>query len=242
MPVFGTPMPKDVIAKVAANDASLTKVDLSGNATFQMKANEYCTSLARALEQNTYVKELKLDRCNITDVDAIALSGFLSTNSSLEVLSLEGNKIGSDGSVALAMNLKPNETLTDLLLLGQENTKWGETCLEGWLETLENNTTILNIKWRLESRKSFAINKFLTRNKEILRRKKEGRDFSTLLPTAARVSPGEGEDGDAAAPASVPNEEAAAAAPAAATEPPAAVDEPEPSDDVPAAEPPAVAA
>lgn len=188
-PHFGALMPKAVIERIAANDSGVTKVDLSNNATFQMKTLEYCTSLATAMTGNTYVKEIVLAKCNITDQDVKALSPMLCSNKGLEKLSLEGNKIGSDGVIALAEALLENETLTDLTLLGQEK-GIGEPCLEAWMKTLEENTHLLNISWRLESRKSFRLNQFLTRNKEIARRRRDGREFESLLPGARRPSQG----------------------------------------------------
>ena len=44
----------------------------------------------------------------------------------------------------------------------------------------------MQIVWRLESRKSFAINKMVTRNNEIERRIKSGMDYDDVLPTYSR--------------------------------------------------------
>eukprot|EP00929_Paragymnodinium_shiwhaense_P014474 TRINITY_DN122381_c0_g1_i1.p1 TRINITY_DN122381_c0_g1~~TRINITY_DN122381_c0_g1_i1.p1 ORF type:complete len:394 (+),score=131.57 TRINITY_DN122381_c0_g1_i1:79-1260(+) len=236
MPTFGAVMPKDIIAKVAANDSSVTKIDLTGNASFQMKSGEYCDSLAQAMAKNTHVTEMVLTKCAITDADAVLLSKMLSANRSLTTLNLEGNKIGSDGAIAIAEELKTNETLTDLLLLGQDKQAFGEKCLEAWLVTLETNVTIQNIKWRLDSRKSFALNSFLTRNKDIARRKRDGREYTSLLPGSKA--------GGAEAPVKETLPEAKAggyeATPAPAAEAPPKVEEkaPEPEPAAKALEPP----
>lgn len=183
---FGAIIPREVIAKVERNDPALTKVDLCNNATFQMKTLEYCTSLAAAMAGNTHVKEIILKDCCITDQDVRVLSTMLTTNGTLELLNLEGNKIGSDGAICLADALASNGSLRDLFLLGQEKKAFGETCLEAWLKCLQDNIAIQSIKWRLDSRKSFALNQFLTRNKEIARRKRDNRDFADLLPQSLR--------------------------------------------------------
>ena len=47
---------------------------------------------------------------------------------------------------------------------------------------VQENTTLRNIVWRLESRQSFKINRNLTRNKDIYRRLQEGRSISDLDP------------------------------------------------------------
>ena len=44
----------------------------------------------------------------------------------------------------------------------------------------------MQIVWRLESRKSFAINKMVTRNNEIERRIKSGMDYDDVLPTSLK--------------------------------------------------------
>eukprot|EP00927_Polykrikos_kofoidii_P017119 TRINITY_DN1776_c0_g1_i9.p1 TRINITY_DN1776_c0_g1~~TRINITY_DN1776_c0_g1_i9.p1 ORF type:complete len:253 (+),score=57.33 TRINITY_DN1776_c0_g1_i9:82-759(+) len=215
-------MPKDVIASVASNDSSITKVDLSANATFQMKPVEYCESLAEALANNKFVTEVALDRCNIPDPGVQALSNMLTTNQTIVSLSLDGNKIGSDGAVSLANALVKNETLTDLILTGQDKQAFGETCLEAWLECLQDNITMQNIKWRLNSRKATALNTYLTRNKEIVRRKKDNKEFETLLPTSRRRSSSTAAESPAvaAAPsAEAPPTEAPPEAPPAAVEP-----------------------
>jgi hypothetical protein len=43
----------------------------------------------------------------------------------------------------------------------------GDGCLDAFLSMFETNITLLKITWRLESRKSFALNKLITRNNEI---------------------------------------------------------------------------
>lgn len=68
--------------------------------------------------------------------------------------------------------------------LVQEN---DETC--DW-PLLQSNITLLKITWRLESRKSFALNKLITRNNEIDRRKKNHMQYEDLLPTALKTPGG----------------------------------------------------
>ena len=51
-----------------------------------------------------------------------------------------------------------------------------------------DNTTPTQITWRLESRKSFALSKLLTRNNEIDRRKKNTMPYIDILPTHFKAS------------------------------------------------------
>ena len=55
-------------------------------------------------------------------------------------------------------------------------------------EMLNTNTTLTKITWRLQSRQSSALSKLLTRNSEIERRLKAGRDISDLLNGGDRAS------------------------------------------------------
>ena len=55
-------------------------------------------------------------------------------------------------------------------------------------EMFNTNTTLTKIIWRLESRQSFALNKLITRNGEIERRLKAGRDVSDIMPGATPVA------------------------------------------------------
>jgi hypothetical protein len=54
--------------------------------------------------------------------------------------------------------------------------------------TVHSHKPYAQINWRLESRKSFALNKMVTRNNEIDRRKKNGIAYDDLIPTGLRVS------------------------------------------------------
>ena len=104
----------------------------------------------------------------------------LLTNSTLTTLNLEGNKIDSDGCKVIAEGVKGNATLSTLILLGNGN--FGEGCMDAWLAALNDNVTIVNLKWRLDSRKSFKLNKDITRNNSIVRWKEAGKDWESLLP------------------------------------------------------------
>lgn len=104
----------------------------------------------------------------------------LLTNKSLVSLNLEGNKIDSDGSSVIAAGVQGNSTLTTLILLG--NGTFGEGCMDAWLAAFHENITLVNLKWRLDSRKSFALNKSITRNNSIVRWKNDGKDWESLLP------------------------------------------------------------
>lgn len=98
-------------------------------------------------------------------------------NKTLAVLRLEGNRITSEGAIAIAQGLANNKTLRELYLSNQTQKTFGDQCLTEYAHLLEVNLTLLKIAWRLDSRKGFALSKMLTRNNEINRRLKTGKEF-----------------------------------------------------------------
>lgn len=182
------PSTTELIQKVADNDPSLTTIDISNNAAFQIKAEEYTTQLSNALKKNKYVKELRLENCGLGDREGILLGEALAENTSLVLLDLCKNKINNEGGSALARGLTHNKSLVTLDLMSMAKTRWGDQCLECFISMFEHNITLLKINWRLESRKSFALNKMLTRNNEIERRKKSGMPYQDCLPTSLKTA------------------------------------------------------
>jgi len=101
----------------------------------------------------------------------------------------EGNRISSTGVVALVKGLAENKALLQLNLLSQSKGAFGDACLTDVINMFEKNVTIRKITWRLDSRKSFAINKLIVRNNDIHRRVSSGRDVSELLPGSVNSVP-----------------------------------------------------
>jgi len=177
---FGAPSPKQFIEKLAANDAATTAVDLSNNALFKMKAYEYTGQLVAALKKNTHCTSLILKSNEIGNAECTYLKELLLTNTSLTTLDLEGNKIDSEGAKLIAEGIQKNKTLTTLILLS--NGTFGEGCMDSWLAAFNDNVTLTTLKWRLDSRKSFKLNKDITRNNSIVKWRADGKDWETLLP------------------------------------------------------------
>ena len=92
--------------------------------------------------------------------------------------------------MALARALPSNKTLRTINLMHQKaGSKYGDACLDEFIQALDRNVTLLKITWRLDSRKSFSLTKLLNRNNEINRRLKSGRDTTELLPQTLRGNP-----------------------------------------------------
>lgn len=184
MPRFGAISPKQIVEQASKDDPSLTSINLSSNALFKMKTFEYCQALAEALAANTHVTDLTLNENEITDADCQWIKELLAKNKSIVTLSLEKNKISSEGCALIAEGLVANTTLVALSLLN--NGPFGEGCMDAWLKTFHDNVTLFDLKWRLNSRSSFALNSAITRNRSINRLRKEEKDWQHLLPDHLR--------------------------------------------------------
>merc|ERR1712151_491363 len=114
-------------------------------------------------------------------------------------LILEKNKIGSTGAIALADALAFNKGLLTLNLMQQSVQNFGEETLERYITMFNDNITLTKIQWRLQSRKSFMLNKLQTRNVEIKKRKDKGEDYNSYLPDHMKSAGGGGYAADAAA-------------------------------------------
>lgn len=147
--------------------------------SYQMKHKDYTLALAAALTTNTHLVELVITECDLDSQDAIQIANALRKNRTLRYLDMSKNKISNEGSQELAEALKENPTLVEISLIGQPH-PFGENCLESWLSLFEFNISLRKIIWRLDSRKSFPINKFLVRNNSIKKFVDEGRDTTEL--------------------------------------------------------------
>ena len=112
------------------------------------------------------MKELRLEGCGLGDREAAVLAEGIAANTSITKLDLQKNRINNDGGSALAKGIASNTSLVEINLMNQPS-RWGDGCLDAFLAMFETNITLLKINWRLESRKSFALNKMITRNNEI---------------------------------------------------------------------------
>merc|ERR1719422_79465 len=82
----------------------------------------------------------------------------------------------------IADALVVNKGLRTLNLMQQTTKNFGEDTLDHFIVMFNDNITLTKIVWRLESRKSFMLNKLQTRNVEIKKRQGKGEDFTSFLP------------------------------------------------------------
>lgn len=189
MPVcFGQPTVATIIKQL--DKTPQAKVDLTNNASVQMKPAESMATLVEALRNNSSVKTLVLKQCGLNDGAAAELGSLLAQNQVIEELDLEHNNISSSGAIAIANGLIKNHGIRQLNMLHQHGGCFGEVTLEKFMEMLGTNITLTKILWRLESRKSFALTKMISRNVEIWRRIAAQRaDYVDILPDHLRADP-----------------------------------------------------
>ena len=77
------------INRIKQNDPDLTIGDLRGHSIVYTSM----IALASALQQNTTLQQLRLSVCNIDDASADLLATTLKTNTSLEQIFLDGNRL-----------------------------------------------------------------------------------------------------------------------------------------------------
>jgi len=186
---FGQPTVATIIKQLDKSPPS-DKLDLTNNARVQMKPAESMATLVEALRENNSVKTLVLRQCGLNDAAASEIGGLLEKNQVIEELDLEHNNISSSGAIAIANGLIKNHGIRQLNMLHQHGGCFGEVTLERFMEMLGKNITLTKIMWRLESRKSFALTKAISRNVEIWRRVGLGRgDYVDMLPDDLRADP-----------------------------------------------------
>ncbi len=130
--------------------------------------------------------EVHLKRCALSTFDMSFVSKMLQKNSTIKVLDLENNKIDNNGAIVLADGLRSNSTLIELNLLGQ-GSEFGDPTLTAFVQLFDYNVTLTKVIWRLNSRKSFAINKLIVRNNTIKKWVNEGKSVKSIMPANANL-------------------------------------------------------
>ena len=181
--------PRSAIEAMSANEPLFISCNLAKNTMFAMKHREYCIQLGPALANNSYLTTLSLSGCDLVSQDALIIADALKTNHTLRKLDLSNNKISNDGATSLSHGLRLNHTLTELNLLGN-GAEFGEPCLQSYIDLFAFNVSLLKIIWRLNSRKSFTINKLLVRNNSIRKWLREGKSVVDFWPDSANIEKG----------------------------------------------------
>jgi hypothetical protein len=100
--------------KVASNDPSVTSIDLVGDKLFLAMKPDDRNAAARGLSSNAHVKSVKMTMLQLDDAFCCELAGALRTNSTIEKINLDSNKVGAAGIQALLGALAENSVVTEL--------------------------------------------------------------------------------------------------------------------------------
>jgi len=170
------------LVKQVTDDASMTAFEAAGNSSIKMKSKEALEKICEPLKTHKKITRVVLSDCEITDDACVVLADLLKNNNVIEELILEKNKISSEGAKTIAEALTHNKGVRTLNLMGQAVKNFGEDTLDRFVIMFHDNITLTKIQWRLESRKSFMLNKLQTRNVEIKKRQDKGEDYNAFLP------------------------------------------------------------
>jgi hypothetical protein len=95
----------------------------------------------------------------------VAFADTLKTNTSVTVVDLRNNRIGNEGTAALAGGLKVNATVTSINLGGNEIGDEGASALANSLEVNTSVVNILVVGNMIDESKSVIVDQLVARNK-----------------------------------------------------------------------------
>jgi Leucine Rich repeat len=105
--------------RVAANDPTLTDLEVVGNQVFLSLPRDEVEKAANAFATNTHITNVRMTMLRLDDAFVSALARSLEANTSLEKLILESNSIGSEGILALVRCLGTNKSIVEVQLRHQ---------------------------------------------------------------------------------------------------------------------------
>ena len=114
------------IDRLSSNDPALWHVDFSGDQRFLSLKRKDVLKVAKALWGNKFITEVRLDRLKLNDDFAVHLSESIENNSSIRVVSLEGNEISGTGINIILSGLVKNATIVEVNLRNQTESMSGD--------------------------------------------------------------------------------------------------------------------
>ena len=184
MSKFGN-SPSKIITHLENNIETLNEVYINDNGTFKINSEEYCKKIGEALKKNTFLKKLSLKNLEIDDECLNYLCEGLSQNNTLEVLDLQENCITRLGVEQLATTMKENTSMKEITLTGHKTLS--HKTAQCWGECLKSNFSLQKLNCIFPAPYRLMINKLLSRNIEIQRRKTGGKDFEHLVQPKKQV-------------------------------------------------------
>lgn len=131
---------ESAISRLKNDDATLTELDLSGNALFQQSSLDFTTRICSAIRDNTHLQKLILRELFISDDGFVLLANSLRSNQYITHLDVSLNRLDKKGITAMANALKGNNTLKILEFAGAV---YNVDCfVKSFVEALQENTTL----------------------------------------------------------------------------------------------------
>lgn len=155
--------------KIAENDASITKVEITGDKLFLAMRPSDKLLAAASFATNTTVTSVKLTMLHLDDDFAMALASATRHNATIEKLILDSNMFSGDGVRALVSSLAENPSITDFQIRHQKK-PLASSDEEDLVGLLGDNQTL--VKLGVDLRSSFAqreIEVKLNKNRDIQR-------------------------------------------------------------------------
>jgi hypothetical protein len=156
--------------KIAADDPSITEVNLVGNLRFLSLNEEEKVKAGAAFANNTHIKTVMMSTLQLDDKFAEALAKALETNSTIEKLLLDSNSFAGDGMKTLFSGLAKNSSIVEMQVRHQSKVT-NSSDEELLPDLLEPNNTI--IKLGIDLRNQLAkmkIDRKLNMNREVQRK------------------------------------------------------------------------
>lgn len=135
---------------------------------------ETVDSITSALMRNTSVKRVDMCNCGIIDDSIEGFVTLLKSNSTLEALSIETNKITGKFLKKIVIGLETNETLKELRIANQYFTT-GVGDEMAISKALEHNQSLVkfSLNWKNGGSRNTA-DRWIMRNNDIARKKRQG--------------------------------------------------------------------
>ena len=149
----------------------ITEIIFNNNKLLAQKSQNY-DDLVKAIYKNKYVINIELANVSMTDDNCLLLMPALSTCTHLKKLNLETNYLSSMGITAVAKMMEAHPTLEEVRIANQRSSV-GVEAEKAIANALSQNPRLLKLSFVCRERiVSNYINKFLSRNNDLVRQQR----------------------------------------------------------------------
>jgi hypothetical protein len=163
--------------KVTDDDPSITSIELVGDKQFlSMKLNDRIVA-AKSLANNSHVTSVRMTMLQLDDAFCEELAESLRSNSTIEKVVLDSNRIGVHGIRALLAAIEQNRTVSELQLRHQAR-PMATADEDAVLTVLGNNESLIKLGLDLRSPKAQReLDQTLSANRDRRRQVRRIRSF-----------------------------------------------------------------